>query len=224
MKKPNLRGVITMLAGLLLIAAALFLTAYNLLEQHEADVASTQVVETLTAVIQAPDAAQEPLPKLTPEEQALVEAVPPPFIQHPDLQMPQAEIDGNMYIGVLEIPALKLALPVMGDWTYDQLKIAPCRYSGSVYSHDLVVCGHNYDRHFGSIKDLPIGETMHFTDMDGNVFTYSICAQQSLQKTDVDKMIAQSGDWDLTLFTCTVGGQTRVTVRCRMESYEWNQP
>jgi sortase A len=26
-----------------------------------------------------------------------------------------------------------------------------------------------------------------------------------------------SGDWDMTLFTCTVGGQSRVTVRCVLE-------
>jgi sortase A len=24
----------------------------------------------------------------------------------------------------------------------------------------------------------------------------------------------ESGDWDLTLFTCTTGGQSRITVRC----------
>ena len=24
----------------------------------------------------------------------------------------------------------------------------------------------------------------------------------------------ESGDWDLTLFTCTVGGRTRDTIRC----------
>ncbi len=31
---------------------------------------------------------------------------------------------------------------------------------------------------------------------------------------DVEEMI--TGDWDLTLFTCTLGGQTRVTVRCQL--------
>lgn len=34
-----------------------------------------------------------------------------------------------------------------------------------------------------------------------------------LKPTDVEQMIA--GDWQLTLFTCTVGGTSRVTVRCR---------
>jgi sortase A len=33
-----------------------------------------------------------------------------------------------------------------------------------------------------------------------------------LRPTAVEEMI--SGDWDLTLFTCTIGGATRVTIRC----------
>ena len=35
---------------------------------------------------------------------------------------------------------------------------------------------------------------------------------ERLRPTAVKEMT--SGDWDLTLFTCTVGGQSRVTVRC----------
>lgn len=225
--KRKKRGLLTMFTGLLLIAAALFLTGYNIWEQKQADEAASSVLQTLTASMERtgdPEPAKQPDQNPLPEEEALLEAVPPPFVQHPDMQMPQTEIEGNRYIGVLEIPALNLALPIMGDWTYEQLKIAPCRYTGSVYSGDAVICGHNYDRHFGSLKDLSIGEEIRFTDMDGNVFVYSLCAQQSLHKTAVSEMIAQSGDWDLTLFTCTPGGQTRATVRCKLESYQWNRP
>ena len=35
--------------------------------------------------------------------------------------------------------------------------------------------------------------------------------RETLNPTDVAGM--EAGDWDLTLFTCTVGGQSRVTVR-----------
>jgi len=35
---------------------------------------------------------------------------------------------------------------------------------------------------------------------------------ETLQPTAVEEMC--SGDWDLTLFTCTLGGKFRVTVRC----------
>ncbi|MGN0969549.1 MAG: sortase, partial [Evtepia sp.] len=51
-----------------------------------------------------------------------------------------------------------------------------------------------------------------FTDADGNQFRYTVAQVETLAKTAVEEMAA--GDWDLTLFTCTLGGQTRVTVRC----------
>ena len=141
----------------------------------------------------------------------------PAFVRYPDMEMPMKEIDGETYIGVVEIPSLELSLPVMRDWSYPQLKKAPCRYVGSVYSHDVVICGHNYDRHFGRLKELVPGDEVRFTDMDGNVFRYSVCAVEQLAKTAVEEM--QTGDWDLTLFTCTKGGVMRVTVRCALEGY-----
>ena len=107
----------------------------------------------------------------------------PAFVRYPDMEMPTKEIDGETYIGVVEIPSLELSLPVMSDWSYPQLKKAPCRYVGSVYSHDVVICGHNYDRHFGRLKELVPGDEVRFTDMDGNVFRYSVCAVEQLAKT-----------------------------------------
>ena len=50
-------------------------------------------------------------------------------------------VRGNDYIGIIEIPALNLELPIMSEFTYDKLKIAPCRYFGSIRTNDLVICG-----------------------------------------------------------------------------------
>lgn len=147
----------------------------------------------------------------------LAMASQPPFVQYPEMEMPTREIDGQTYIGMVEVPALELSLPVISEWTYPRLKKAPCRYVGSVYSKDMVICGHNYDRHFGRLKDLAVGDEVRFTDMDGNVFFYSICGTEQLGKYAVEDMLA--GEWDLTLFTCTKGGRMRVTVRCKLERY-----
>ena len=103
-------------------------------------------------------------------------------------------------------------LPVISDWSYPALKVSPCRYDGSAYTGDLILSAHNYRSHFGCLKDLAIGETVRFTDMDGNVFRYSVMEHEVLMPYDVEEM--KAGDWDLTLFTCTVGGTSRFTVRC----------
>lgn len=131
-------------------------------------------------------------------------------------EMTELMIDGNSYIGVLSIPSLGLELPVMSDWSYPQLRIAPCRYSGSVAAGDLVIAAHNYSRHFGPIKDLAAGDKVYFTDMNGAVTSYEVVEVDILNPTAIEEM-TDSG-FDLTLFTCTYGGQSRVTVRCNTVS------
>ena len=123
------------------------------------------------------------------------------------------EIDGEVYIGTLDIPALELSLPVMSEWSYPKLKLAPCRYKGSAYRNDLIICAHNYNSHFGRLKELEPGDEIVFTDADGNAFFYSVVTTETLAPTAIDEM--ESSGWDLTLFTCTIGGAKRVTVRCK---------
>lgn len=127
-------------------------------------------------------------------------------------QMTETEIDGYTWIGVISMPSLGVELPVMADWSYPQLKIAPCRYYGSTKTDDLVIAAHNYTYHFGKIKNLGIGDAVYFTDMDGTVISYEVAEVDTLSPTAVEKM-TDSG-YALTLFTCTYGGKSRVTVRC----------
>ncbi|MCD8105671.1 MAG: sortase [Lachnospiraceae bacterium] len=132
-----------------------------------------------------------------------------------DTSMATVEIDGYEYIGTLSIPGYGLELPIMAEWNYPGLRIAPARYCGSIWNDDLVICGHNYERHFGNLKNLEEGDSITFKDVDGNVFVYEVKEVVILQPTAVEEMISrEAGEWDLTLFTCTLGGQTRVTVRC----------
>ena len=181
--------------GLLLIAAALFLTGYNLFDQMRAQRSAAQAAAQLA----------ERLPQTTQTDV-------PDYLLTPEMEMPVETIDGVDYVGVLRIPALALELPVISQWSYPLLKIAPCRYSGSAYQNNLVLCAHNYASHFGNLKNLHIGDAVTCTDMDGNLFTYQVAELETLPPQATEEM--ENGDWDLTLCTCTVGGQSRVTVRC----------
>ena len=184
--------------GLLLIAAALFLTGYNLFDQMRAQRSAAQAAAQLA----------ERLPQTRQTDV-------PDYLLTPEMEMPVETIDGVDYVGVLRIPALALELPVINQWSYPLLKIAPCRYSGSAYQNNLVLCAHNYASHFGNLKNLHIGDAVTFTDMDGNLFTYQVAELETLPPQATEEM--ENGDWDLTLFTRTVGGQSRVTVRCTAE-------
>jgi LPXTG-site transpeptidase (sortase) family protein len=123
-----------------------------------------------------------------------------------------AQIDGNWYIGVVTIPLLDVELPVAGTYVYDQLRYTPCRYAGSYLTDNMIVAAHNYNSHFGRINQLSTGDLVDFTDLSGTVYHYAVLQTEILPSTAVEEM--EQGDWDLTLFTCTLSGTSRVTVRC----------
>lgn len=192
--------------GLILSLGALGLTGYNLWDSWRAENASKSVLEQIEQAVAASQGDAD-------EQDAQANQF---YVQEPhddaDAEMPTIEIDGYRYIGVLSIPSLDLELPVMEEWDYTRMRIAPCRYSGSAYSGNLIIAGHNYSSHFGNLRDLQSGDEVFFTDMSGNVFVYSVLLIEILDGTAVEEM--ESGDWDLTMFTCTIGGEARVTVRC----------
>ena len=199
-------GALWITLGLLLIAAALFLASYNLYDGLRAGQSAAETVEELEGGLVAKTEPEE-TEQQAPEEQEL-----PGYLLSPYMEMPVKSVDGVDYIGVVRIPALGLELPVISQWSYDDLRIAPCRYSGSAYLGNLVICGHNYSAHFGKLKSLQQGDTVSFTDMDGNEFSYTVEELEVLRPTAVEEM--KSGDWELTLFTCTLDGKSRVAVRC----------
>lgn len=130
----------------------------------------------------------------------------------PDMPMPSITMDGYSYVGVLEIPSLSLKLPVISSWSYDGLLRAPCVYCGSAYKDNMIIAAHNYSGHFGRLKNLSPGDAVIFTDIYGNEFDYSVSETEILRPNEIKEMT--QSDFDLTLFTCTIGGRTRITVRC----------
>ena len=127
-------------------------------------------------------------------------------------EMPTVEVDGEKCIGILSIPALGLELPVLTDWSYEKLKKAPCLYYGSYYEPNFVIAAHNYASHFGRLSQLRPGDLVTFTDVNGSVYSYEVALLETLPKEATEAMI--TGGFDLSLYTCTTGGGSRVTVRC----------
>lgn len=126
--------------------------------------------------------------------------------------MATVKVDGYDCIGVLSIPVLELELPVLTEWSYEKLKKAPCLYYGSYYEKNFVIAAHNYPSHFGRLSALQVGDLVLFTDVNGDVHYYEVVLLETLPKEATEEMIA--GGFDLSLYTCTSGGGSRVTVRC----------
>ena len=77
-----------------------------------------------------------------------------------------------------------------------------------------MIAAHNYSGHFGNINKLVSDDVIRFIDLSGNVYVYQVDELITIDGKNIEEMI--NGDWDLTLFTCTLGGQSRVTVRCSL--------
>lgn len=180
-----------MIVGAALVLAALSLFVWNLWEDHRAEETSAGVMAQVENYLATAET-----------------AVSAPYAA----DMAEVMIDGYAYIGYLSIPCANLELPVMSSWSYDQLKIAPCRYYGATGTNDLVIAGHNYTRHFGPLENLVPGDAVTFTDMNGRSILYEVVEVDTLSPTAVEEM-TDSG-FALTLFTCNYSGQARVTVRC----------
>ncbi len=205
--KSNL-GTFFMCLGTVLLLLALSLFLYNDSQAREAREATVEVMPQLIQQIQMEE--ENPQPEET--RPVILPGTPEEFIDPAAYEMTETVINGHSYIGYLSIPDLGLELPIMADWSYDKLRIAPCRYTGTVLSEDLVLLAHNYVTHFGLLQNLSVGAQITFTDMEGVATHYEVLAIEVLDPSAVEDMIA--GEFDLTLFTCTYGGSSRVTVRC----------
>ncbi len=204
---PKKAGIAIIAVGAVLILSALLLLLYN---RHE-DAQAGQEAESLLVRVEAAVSAQ-PTDAPAVSTKATQEATAAPSPTPLDPEMPVVTLDGYDYVGYVEIPMLELKLPVMADWDYKRLKVAPCRQFGSSRTDDLVIAAHNYESHFGHLKDLSVGSTVTFTDMAGIVNTYCVEKIETLNPDDVDAV--QNSGYDLVLYTCTRGGRTRVTVFC----------
>lgn len=208
MKRKGKAGTIFITAGSLLLAAALLLVGYNLYDEYRAGQTANHVLEALQQ--QMPETPSDDLQ--TPENSILEQTEIPDYVLNPDMEMPTQEIEGNDYIGVLEIPSLGLSLPVKSEWSYPRLKLAPCRYHGSAYTGSLTIAAHNYRTHFGPVRDVSAGTQVFFTDVKGRRFSYEVSAVETIETTAIEDAVSEA--WDLTLITCTPGGQARVAVHC----------
>ena len=187
---PKKSGVILISLGAVLILAALLLFLYNRSEDRRAGQEAESLLEDVRSTMAAN---ADPEPQGEPAEEITYD-----------------------YAGVIAIPDLSLELPVIDQWSYDRLKVAPCRQSGAAPDGDLVIAAHNYKSHFGYLDRLQPGASVIFTDMEGTVYRYAVEEVRRLEPEDAEDVSSVfSSEYPLVLYTCTPGGKARVAVFCR---------
>ena len=122
----------------------------------------------------------------------------PDYRLAPYMDMPEEMIGGYLCIGYLSMEDIEL----------------PVRYEGSVYSHDIIICGHNYPSHFRILWNMEEGTEVSFTDISGNRFVYEMAKRRIIGPYDYEEMT--EGDWDMILYTCVLGGRQRCACTFRL--------
>ncbi len=188
------KGVVFLSLGFLLLLIASGWYIFNTVEDENA---GKQAAEILSKF--------ETLPSTVPSNPDEMETVEPVI-----------KVDGDAFCGKVVIEKVDIELPIYDEWNYERLKSAPCRYMGHIATNDMIIAGHNYRSHFRNLKYVKVGDKVTFIDVYGIAHNYEVCETVILDGTAVSDMHA--GGWDFTLFTCTKGGEQRVTVRCKRKT------
>ena len=204
-------GISCITLGLVCLLAAVGIVVYNRYEENAGAQSSQTLLQDVQLRIEenASVPTDAPAPPTPTENENTPELLPEPTVP----SMLTVPVDGGECLGILSIPVLELELPVLADWSYEKLKKAPCHYYGSYYETDFVIAAHNFQSHFGRLSELQAGDVVIFTDVNGTAHCYEVVLLETLPKEATLEMITSG--FDLSLYTCTPGGGSRVTVRCK---------
>ena len=198
-------GICCILLGIGCLLSSVGLIVYNRWEEENARAASQNMLQDIKENIKDDDPSKR-------TDEISDGTVSADISEEIPQEMLTTQVSGYDCIGVLSIPVLELELPVLTDWSYAKLKIAPCHYFGSCYERDFVIAAHNYPSHFGRLSELLPEDLILFTDVSGTVHCYEVVLLETLPANATEEMITSG--FDLSLYTCTPGGANRVTVRC----------
>lgn len=137
------------------------------------------------------------------------------LLEAPEGQMVQDSVKGHGVIGILQIEEAGIQLPVLGNWSYENLEYGPCRYSGSLEDGNLVLMGHNYAGHLANLDLVEQGDVVEFFDVTGASYTFAVAETADIAPTQIEAVTET--EYPLTVFTCTPGGQNRYVVYCELQ-------
>ena len=205
MTRTQKRGLVLILAGLVMVFAAMGLHLTEVRKDAMAGENSQillQYLEQAYVPVEVPEvpATDGDLSMLEREEGL-------PIVT----KMPEREYLGYAMIGTVRVPSVGIQLPVMSKWSYSLLDVAPCRYTGSIPGEDMIVMGHNYKSHFTPLHKVELDAQVEFEDVNGVVYRYRVAEIITLHKSEKAEL---PSDYPLTLFTCMPNGRDRLIVRC----------
>lgn len=188
-KSPDIRKICFVIGCVLMVSSLLLLIWWQLSISH-AEKKSAHYMEVLRTVVPEPEPA-------IPEERS-------------NNEMPVLSIDGVDFVGILELPAYDVALPVCGDW--DTMLPCPSRYSGSVYDGSMIIGATSQQGQFDFYRQISVGDVVYFTDMTGSRFSYKV--SEIFYREHAGNEVLESNQATLTLFIKNLYAFEYLILRC----------
>ncbi len=110
--------------------------------------------------------------------------------------LPAISVNGEDFVGLLEVEQYRLKLPVFAIWDTVSAK-RPAVYFGNPYDSSFII-GVNYENQFSFADQMELGGSILFTDLYGRVFSYQLDAVK--HSNQVDFAVLESDTDDLTIF------------------------
>lgn len=191
MSKNNdvIRKVLIIIGVCLLAAATILLFVWQR-NIHASEQKAKEYVSVISELIPEPQGA-------VPEERR-------------DNTMSTLSIDGTDFVGILELPQYDSALPVCAKW--GRPSKYPCKFSGSVYDRTLQIGGTSQKGHYDFYRDISVGDSVFFTDMEGNRFSYSVTNIRYEKNADQSTLLRE--DASLTLFIKNMYAFEYIIISC----------
>ena len=129
-----------------------------------------------------------------------------------DNTMSVLSVDGKDFVGIIEMPHYASALPVAAEW--GKSSEYPCRLSGSVYNGTMQIGATTQKGQYEFYRQLSIGDTVVYTDMEGNRYTYEVTSLR--YENHADPSALQREEATLTLFIKNIYSFEYLIVFCNV--------
>lgn len=130
------------------------------------------------------------------------------------------QINGHKVVGIIKVPKLDLEYPILETTTVETLNLSITKFWGNEINEigNVTLAGHNNlsGVMFGKIKKLEKGDIIELTDIQNVTLKYEVFKTYIIDPNDISCILPEEeGKREVTLITCTIGGENRFIVKAR---------
>ena len=134
----------------------------------------------------------------------------------PDGASPYLEtvnLSGYEVTGILQILDLNRSWPIIASGDPEATAKIPSIYGGTPASGDLVIADSSDNQQFASLKDLPDGSKVIFTDISGREYRYQLATVETVSSSKLSAVSRHRERWDAAIITPSFSGRSQIITR-----------